>query len=118
MDTQIPRAARDHDAIEVRNLGKIYPSQDRPVQALADVSFAIGDAEFVTIVGHSGCGKSTLLRIIAGLSAPSSGEVKVRGRNVTAQIVATTVAYGTPRLGGKVTMQATVSLPVSTLTPR
>ena len=41
-----------------------------------------------------------------------------RGRNVTAQIVATTVAYGTPRLGGKVTMQATVSLPVSTLTPR
>ena len=41
-----------------------------------------------------------------------------RGRDVTAQIVATTVAYGTPRLGGKVTMQATVSLPVSTLTPR
>ncbi|HEY1738079.1 MAG TPA: peptidase S15, partial [Acidimicrobiia bacterium] len=41
-----------------------------------------------------------------------------RGRNVTAQIVATTVAYGTPRLGGKITMQATVSLPVSTLTPR
>jgi ABC-2 type transport system ATP-binding protein len=41
-----------------------------------------------------------------------------RGRDVTAQIVATTVAYGTPRLGGKVTMRATVSLPVSTLTPR
>jgi NitT/TauT family transport system ATP-binding protein len=70
-------------AIEVENLSKVYASQDGPLQALADLSFAIADGEFVTIVGHSGCGKTTLLKIIAGLSAPSSGAVKVRGRAVT-----------------------------------
>src|SRR5437764_1010512 len=77
----------DHrGAIEVRSLSKVYPSQDGPVQALSDVSFAIADAEFVTIVGHSGCGKSTLLRIVAGLLTPSSGSVTVRGRSVTAPL--------------------------------
>src|SRR5260370_30984916 len=69
--------------IEVRSLSKVYPSQDGPVQALSEVSFAVADAEFVTIVGHSGCGKSTLLRIIAGLLFPSSGSVTVRGRGVS-----------------------------------
>src|SRR3981189_1368493 len=73
-------------AIEVRSLGKVYPSHDGPIQALSDLSFAIADAEFVTIVGHSGCGKSTLLKIIAGLLTPSSGVVKVRGRTVTAPL--------------------------------
>ena len=70
-------------AIEVRSLSKVYPSQDGPVQALSEVSFAVANAEFVTIVGHSGCGKSTLLRIIAGLLFPSSGSVTVRGRGVS-----------------------------------
>ena len=74
--------ANGNDAIEVRSLSKVYASQDGPVQALADLSFAIADAELVTIVGHSGCGKSTLLKIIAGLLPPSSGTVKVRGRTV------------------------------------
>src|SRR2546421_1580646 len=73
-------------AIEVRNLSKVYASQDGPVQALSDLSFAIADAEFVTIVGHSGCGKSTLLKIIAGLLPPSSGTVKARGHAVTAPL--------------------------------
>src|SRR5262245_33391368 len=60
-----------HDVIEVRNLSKVYASQDGLVEALSKLSFAVADAEFVTIVGHSGCGKSTLLKIIAGLLPPS-----------------------------------------------
>ena len=51
-----------------------------PVTALEDVSFEIGDREFVALVGPSGCGKSTLLRIIAGLLEPTSGTVTVRGK--------------------------------------
>jgi ABC-type sugar transport system ATPase subunit len=47
--------------------------------ALADVSFEVADREVVTIVGPSGCGKSTLLRIVAGLDAPTSGEVFIDG---------------------------------------
>jgi len=72
METSAPGEERHRGTIEVRSLSKVYPSQDGPVQALSEVSFAVADAEFVTIVGHSGCGKSTLLRIIAGLLLPSS----------------------------------------------
>jgi ABC-type sugar transport system ATPase subunit len=40
-----------------------------------DVSLDIGNREFAVVVGPSGCGKSTLLRLIAGLEAPTSGEI-------------------------------------------
>ena len=83
METSASGEEHHRGTIEVRSLSKVYPSQDGPVQALSEVSFAVADAEFVTIVGHSGCGKSTLLRIIAGLLLPSSGSVTVRGRGVS-----------------------------------
>jgi NitT/TauT family transport system ATP-binding protein len=53
------------------------------VQALDDVSLAVGEAEFVCLVGASGCGKSTLLNIIAGLEKPDSGTVLADGKPVT-----------------------------------
>jgi NitT/TauT family transport system ATP-binding protein len=70
-------------AIAVEALDKTYPSRDEPIHALEGVSFSVCEGEFVSIVGHSGCGKTTLLKIIAGLVAPSSGSVKVRGRLVS-----------------------------------
>jgi ABC-type glutathione transport system ATPase component len=51
---ETPRQEGGRSAIDVRSLSKLYASQDGPVQALSDVSFAIADAEFVTIVGHRG----------------------------------------------------------------
>src|SRR5262245_43511531 len=51
---------------------------------LRQVSLSVQDGEFLTLVGPSGCGKSTLLRIIAGLEAQDSGEVRIGGRNVDA----------------------------------
>ena len=45
------------------------------VQALEDVTFSVGEREFVSIVGPSGCGKTTLLKLIAGLLHPSAGSV-------------------------------------------
>jgi NitT/TauT family transport system ATP-binding protein len=50
--------------------------------ALDGVSLTVGSGEFVSILGPSGCGKSTLLRCIAGLEAPSAGEIRVGGRMV------------------------------------
>jgi NitT/TauT family transport system ATP-binding protein len=48
--------------------------------AVRDVSLAVGDGEFVSVVGPTGCGKSTLLNVAAGLLAPSAGTVEVFGR--------------------------------------
>jgi NitT/TauT family transport system ATP-binding protein len=50
-----------------------------PYTAVKDVTLAIGDGEFVSVVGPTGCGKSTLLNVAAGLLRPSGGEVRVEG---------------------------------------
>ena len=48
-------------------------------RVLDQIDLSIGQGEFVAIIGPSGCGKSTLLRLVAGLDAPSSGELQVDG---------------------------------------
>lgn len=53
-------------------------------RALDNVDLTVGDGEFVVFLGPSGCGKSTLLRMIAGLTEPTSGSIRIDGRDVTA----------------------------------
>lgn len=66
--------------ISIRDLNKIYPTQDgQPIQALSNVNLDIERGEFVTVVGPSGCGKTTLLKILAGILDNSSGSVLVNG---------------------------------------
>ena len=48
--------------------------------AVKDVTLAVGDGEFVSVVGPTGCGKSTLLNVAAGLLRPSSGKILVGGQ--------------------------------------
>jgi NitT/TauT family transport system ATP-binding protein len=62
----------------VEQVSHVYKgARGRPVAALEDVSFTVGEGEFVAIVGPSGCGKSTLLRLIAGLKRPTAGQITI-----------------------------------------
>jgi NitT/TauT family transport system ATP-binding protein len=53
------------------------------LEALRNIDFHVERGEFISLVGPSGCGKTTLLRIVAGLEAASSGEVRLDGHVVT-----------------------------------
>jgi len=72
--------------VEFRDLRKQYPPRRRgaAVPVLKGIDLLVKDGEFLVLVGPSGCGKSTLLRLLAGLESPSSGQVLVGGRDVTA----------------------------------
>jgi NitT/TauT family transport system ATP-binding protein len=60
---------------ECQHLCKVYQTRTGVVPALEDVSFSVGEQEFVCVVGPSGCGKTTLLKLIAGLLKPTAGQV-------------------------------------------
>ncbi|AOV17423.1 hypothetical protein BJI67_10445 [Acidihalobacter aeolianus] len=68
--------------LEVVGLSKRYEGH----LALAGVDLKVNPGEFFTLLGPSGCGKTTLLRLIAGLETPTSGDVVIDGRQVTAQV--------------------------------
>jgi len=53
------------------------------VQGVAPQTLEVADGEFMVFLGPSGCGKTTLMRMVAGLEAPSAGEVWIGGRDVT-----------------------------------
>jgi NitT/TauT family transport system ATP-binding protein len=75
-----PAALSDIDAsvaglaVSLRGVTKVY---DNGVMALGPLDLEVRKGEFVALLGPSGCGKSTALRLIAGLSAPTSGSVGV-----------------------------------------
>ena len=53
------------------------------LKVVDDVSFAIADREFISIIGPSGCGKTTLMNIVAGFVKPSAGQVLLDGKPIT-----------------------------------
>ncbi|MGK2966073.1 MAG: ABC transporter ATP-binding protein [Tepidiformaceae bacterium] len=65
--------------VEVREVSHTFPGKVGGLRVLANVNLDVRPGEFVSIVGPSGCGKSTILRMLAGLLAPSAGDVLVGG---------------------------------------
>jgi NitT/TauT family transport system ATP-binding protein len=69
--------------LEVDGVSVEFKTKRGGLEVLGNVSTTVPEGEFCCVVGPSGCGKSTLLRIIDGLLPPSSGSVRIRGREVT-----------------------------------
>ena len=69
-------------AVSLRGVTKAY---DNGVMALGPLDLAVRKGEFISLLGPSGCGKSTALRLIAELSAPSSGIVRMARHEGPAQ---------------------------------
>jgi len=76
----MPQVARVTASIlRADDISVTFASAQGALGALRDVSLAVGEGEFVSVLGPSGCGKSTLLRVLGGLLAPTSGRVYLRG---------------------------------------
>jgi putative ABC transport system ATP-binding protein len=69
--------------IEARGVRKTYESEGTPVRALRGLDMTMDEGEFIAVMGPSGCGKSTLLNLVAGLDAPTEGEIIVAGESLT-----------------------------------
>lgn len=69
--------------LETRDLKKYYGTKPNITKALDGITLSITQREFVAIVGTSGSGKSTLLHMMSGLDAPTSGSVKIRGKELS-----------------------------------
>jgi putative ABC transport system ATP-binding protein len=69
--------------IELRGVSKTVQSGDHPLTILHPLDYSIAGGQFVAIVGPSGSGKSTLLGLLAGLDAPSTGEIVIDGTDIT-----------------------------------
>jgi len=72
----------DVAAVEAHGVVKVFGSGHDAVRALDNVSVAIRQNEFFTLLGPSGCGKTTLLRLIAGFEQPTAGEILLKGNPV------------------------------------
>lgn len=69
--------------LQTTELKKYYGSKPNITKALDGVTLSIEDGEFVAIVGTSGSGKSTLLNMMGGLDTPTSGSIKVKGKELS-----------------------------------
>lgn len=68
--------------LETKNLKKYYGQEPNITKALDGIDVKVERGEFVSIIGTSGSGKSTLLNMLGGLDIPSSGSVKIRGKEI------------------------------------
>src|ERR1700688_5262877 len=76
--------------LELIDISKSYPG----VQALSHVSLAVAPGEVVGLIGENGAGKSTLMRILGGVTAPSSGIIRIRGEQKHNLTVAEAIRCG------------------------
>jgi NitT/TauT family transport system ATP-binding protein len=100
----LPLGARPH-LLQLQQVGKVF---NGGVTALHDMSLAVQEGDFISLLGPSGCGKSTALRLIAGLSTPTSGRISWEGGKAAGDLG---VVFQEPTLMPWATVAQNVYLP-------
>jgi putative ABC transport system ATP-binding protein len=85
--------------VEFRDVTKSFGTGETAVRAVDDLSFVCPDGAFWALMGPSGSGKSTVLHLIAGLTAPTSGQVIVDGQDISRTTEAEMAALRRRRIG-------------------
>ena len=68
--------------VSFENVAKTYTGAQGDVKVVDNVSFSLGEGDFVSLIGPSGCGKTTMLQMLAGFVKPDSGTVTLNGQPV------------------------------------
>lgn len=68
--------------LSIKDLNKAFPKDDAMMVAVDKFNLEVQNGEFICILGPSGCGKTTILRLVAGLETPTSGSMKIRGKEI------------------------------------
>ena len=97
-------SANKQPLLEVKDLGVTFTDEKGSLQALSQINFSIDREQFVCVVGPSGSGKSTLIRVLAGLLAPTDGQVTLDG-----------IPVNEPRLGVGIVFQKANLMPWRTV---
>ena len=74
------------NVLEVKNLTKVFDTKTGAFLAVQDVSFGVGENDFVSLVGPSGCGKSTIIRMINGITPITYGSIKLFGKEYAKEV--------------------------------
>jgi len=69
--------------VEDRSLTSWFKKETHELRAVVDVNLEVAEGEVLGIVGESGCGKSTLARMVAGITQPSDGSIRYRGKDLS-----------------------------------
>jgi NitT/TauT family transport system ATP-binding protein/sulfonate transport system ATP-binding protein len=101
--------AHEGSSLTITEVGKSHRAGDGSnVQALSGLSLSVEPGELVSLIGPSGCGKSTLLRLLAGLDAPSTGELRVGSELITGPSAERGLIFQDPNLFPWLTVRGNV----------
>lgn len=108
------------EIIQIRKVSKRYRVKSETLHVLDGLNLAVGEGEFLSIVGSSGCGKSTLLKLLVGLERDYEGEIVVKGAPVTGTSLDCGLVFQEHRLFPWLTVEQNVAVALenSSLSPQ